>query len=293
MQLVDHLPLANILGEGIIWDFETQSAWWTDIMGEVLFKYDPVTKIVDKWSLPERLACFALVEDADYLVCGFASGFAFYQPQTGVIEWLHKIEPSFENTRLNDGRADRQGRFWAGSMREYDLNGQLGALYCLDQDLVLSAHLDQLAISNGLCFSPDLTTLYHTDTPSQKIYAYPFSETGILGAPSLLVETESGASPDGSTIDAQGYIWNAQWGASQVVRYTPAGEVDRILKLPASQVTCVAFGGPDMNLLFVTSAKQGLSEAALAAEPAAGDVFVFETDVTGLPDPRFKGAWSQ
>lgn len=285
--LIESLKVKNTLGEGIIWDAASTCIWWTDIDGSMLYRYQPVDKQLDHWTTPERLGCFALVSDSDFLICGFASGFAYFNPHNGELQWLQKIEQDNPGTRLNDGRADRQGRFWAGSMVE---SGDLGAgaLYCLDQQLQVASKVSGLSISNGLCWSPDSRVMYHTDTPSQSINRYDFDPlTGAISNQRGLVHTEPGCFPDGSTVDAQGYIWNAQWGASQVVRYSPDGEIDFILPLPVSQPTCVAFGGPQLDRLFITSATQGLDKQALLAQPEAGNVFAFQTNITGTPDSRF------
>ena len=288
--LMETLKVKNTLGEGVIWDAIGAAAWWTDIDGSKLYRYDPAHKQLDHWSTPERLGSFALVADSDYLICGFASGFAYFNPHNPQIvdlQWLQKTEQDNPGTRLNDGRADRQGRFWAGSMVESGDQGG-GALYCLDQQLQVTRKVSGLTISNGLCWSPDSTVMYHTDTPSRRINAYDFdATTGAIANQRCLVRTEKGCFPDGSTVDSEGYIWNAQWGASQVVRYSPAGEVDFILPLPVSQPTCVAFGGPQLDRLFVTSATQGFDQQALLAEPEAGNVLVFQTNITGTPDSRF------
>ena len=288
--LMETLRVKNTLGEGVIWDAVGAAAWWTDIDGSKLYRYGPADKQLDHWSTPERLGSFALVADSDYLICGFASGFAYFNPhnpQMTGLQWLQKIEQDNPGTRLNDGRADRQGRFWAGSMVESGDQGG-GALYCLDQQLQVTSKVSGLSISNSLCWSPDSKVMYHTDTPSRRINAYDFdATTGAIANQRCLVRTEKGCFPDGSTVDAEGYIWNAQWGASQVVRYSPAGEIDFILPLSVSQPTCVAFGGPQLDRLFITSATQGMDEQALLAEPEAGNVLVFQTNVVGIPDSRF------
>jgi L-arabinonolactonase len=289
--LIDKLKVENELGEGVIWDATGAAVWWTDIEGSALYRFSPQDRQLQRWATPERLGSFALVADTDDLICGFASGFAYFNPLSGSIQWLSRIEQDIPGTRLNDGRADRQGRFWVGTMMESGVvSGEqgVGALYCLDHQLRVSSQIAGLSISNGLCWSPDAKTLYHTDTPSRCIYRYDFEPaTGVISNQRLLVRTEKGCFPDGATIDEQGYLWSAQWGASQVVRYSPEGEVDFILPLPVSQPTCVAFGGPQLNQLFITSAYQGLSEATRQAEPDAGNVLVFQTNIRGLQDPRF------
>jgi L-arabinonolactonase len=285
--LIESLKVKNTLGEGIIWDAASACVWWTDIDGSKLYRYQSEDKQLDHWTTPERLGSFALVSDSEFLICGFASGFAYFNPHSGELQWLEKIEQNNPGTRLNDGRADRQGRFWAGSMVESGDRGA-GALYCFDQQLQVASKVSGLTISNGLCWSPDSTVMYHTDTPSRRINAYDFdAATGAIANQRCLVRTEKGCFPDGSSVDAEGYIWNAQWGASQVVRYSPEGEVDFVLPLPVSQPTCVAFGGPKLDRLFVTSATQGFDEQTLSAEPEAGNVLVFQTNISGIADARF------
>jgi len=285
--LIESLKVKNTLGEGIIWDAASACVWWTDIDGSKLYRYQSEDKQLDHWTTPERLGSFALVSDSEFLICGFASGFAYFNPHSGELQWLEKIEQNNPGTRLNDGRADRQGRFWAGSMVESGDRGA-GALYCFDQQLQVASKVSGLTISNGLCWSPDSTVMYHTDTPSRRIHAYDFdAATGAIANQRCLVRTEKGCFPDGSSVDAEGYIWNAQWGASQVVRYSPEGEVDFVLPLPVSQPTCVAFGGPRLDRLFVTSANPGFDDQTLSAEPEAGNVLVFQTNISGIADARF------
>ena len=285
--LIDTLEVKNQLGEGVIWDSDSGAAWWTDIDGMTLYRYDWCDRRLAHWATPERLGSFALVASSDDFICAFASGFAYFNPVSAKLRWLQRVTEPGSGLRLNDGRADRQGRFWAGSMVESGEPGG-GALYCLDQRLTMSRKLSGLTISNGLCWSPDSTTMYHTDSPTRCIYRYDFDpQNATLDNRKLWVTTEDGCFPDGATVDSQGYVWSAQWGASRIVRYTPDGEVDYILLLPMSQPSCVAFGGPNLDVLFVTSARQGMSSEACAAQPEAGNLLVFQTDVTGIADPSF------
>lgn len=286
-ELIDVIPVQNELGEGVIWDAIQGAVWWTDIEKSTIYRYELAKQSLQKWRTPERLGCFALVKDNDYLIAGFESGFAYFNPETNYIEWLHKVEQDTPHTRLNDGRVDRQGRFWAGSMAEGG-SESIGSLYCFDEQLQCDAKISGIAISNSLCWSPDSKYLYFTDTPTERIDRYDFNpQTAALSNRSTFATTEAGISPDGSTIDADGYLWNAQWGGSQVVRYTPDGQVDLVLPIPTIQPTCVAFGGPDLNLLFVTSATQGLDQETLAKEPDAGNLFIYKSDFTGIADKQF------
>lgn len=288
-ELIDVLPVHNELGEGVIWDTSRRAVWWTDIESRLIYRYQFAAKHLEHWATPERLGCFAPVAGKDYLIAAFESGFAYFDPPSGHVEWLQRVEEDTPKTRLNDGRTDRQGRFWAGSMVEKGgSEADAGALYCLDQQLRCSSKILGLSISNGLCWSPDSAYMYHTDTPSGRIDRYDFdSQTAALSNRNTLAETEAGSWPDGSIVDAEGYLWNAQWGGSQVVRYSPAGEVDLVLPVPVSQPTCVAFGGADLNMLFLTSAKQGLDKETLAQQPDAGNVFIYATATTGLTESEF------
>ena len=289
-RLIEVLPVKNELGEGVIWDAQSGSAWWTDIESRRIYRYQLETKELESWNTPERVGCFAFVEDRDYLLVGFESGFAYYNPETGWLKWLQKIEQDMPGTRVNDGRTDRLGRFWAGTMVENDKSpAGSGTLYCLDKTLEVGGKLSGLNIPNSLCWSPDSSCMYHTDTPTRRINRYDFNtETAEISNRTTFVETPEGHMPDGSIVDAEGFLWNAQWGASQVVRYSPTGETDLILPMPVTQPTCVAFGGENLNILFVTSAALGLDSKALEQTPEAGNIFIYETDFTGLPESPFK-----
>lgn len=290
IELVDQVPVQNELGEGVIWDHHRQRIWWTDIGQKMLYRYDPLTSKMESWSTPERLCCFAPVAGQNYLVAAFESGFAFYEPVSGQLQWIHKIEQDNPGTRLNDGRTDRQGRFWAGTMVENrELANDKGRLYCIDHELNLTTAISGLSITNSLCWSPDSKILYHCDTPSRQIDRYVYdSNTGTIGKHSVFTTTAPECYPDGSNVDAEGYVWNAQWGGRQVVRYAPDGGVNLVVPTPASQPTCVAFGGKDLDLLIVTSAYQGLDETARAAQSDAGDLFIYRTDYRGLVEAPFK-----
>lgn len=291
-ELIEQIPCANLLGEGVQWNHRDQSIWWTDIKSNRLYRYHLETKTLRHWDMPESLGCFAFVESDTRLLLALASGFAWFDPASGQHEWLARPEPHPAGNRLNDGRVDRQGRFWAGAMVEQRATPEQSAgLFCLDGRQQLCQHLTGLSISNSLCWSLDGRKLYHADSPSHQIRVYDFDPaTGALGEGRVFVQTAANVEPDGSCIDSQGHLWNAEWGGSRLVRYSPAGAIDRILPLPVSQPTCMAFGGADMNLLLVTSARVGLSDAQLAQQPDAGNLFIYRTDVTGVCESWYKAS---
>lgn len=287
------ISVNNTLGECILWNEQTQSTWWTDIENAVLYEYAFDSEMLQKFALPERLCSFGFIENDSRLICAFASGFAIYDPKTAHIQWLSKPEESHIGTRFNDGRVDRQGRFWSGTMVEgegRDASGQpvLGSLYWIsdtEQDKALS----NIQIPNSLCWSPDSNTVYFADSPTKEINAFDFNpDNGVFSNKRTFATTTDESSPDGSIIDAEGFLWNAQWGGAKVVRYSPQGENVFELPLPISQPTCMCFAGPKLDLLFISTARAGLSKAQLEEQPEAGNVFVFQTGFKGLEESRYK-----
>jgi sugar lactone lactonase YvrE len=285
-ELVNIISVANTLGEGVSWDPIDECVWWTDIQERLLYRYDLHRDALKAFRLPERLGSFGFVQGCDEIVAAFESGFAMYHPESGALDWLARPEHEAQNLRFNDGRVDRQGCFWAGSMVEGE-GLPKGKLYRL-RGRSLQVCLTDIAISNSICFSPDGRHLYFADTPHRAILRFEIDpHTGTMGNRQVFARTPVGAFPDGSNVDAQGYVWNAHWGGGRVVRYALDGSIDMEIEIPTSQPTCIAFGGKNLDFLYVTSARQGMSPATLARQPNAGDVFVYKVDVTGLADSRF------
>lgn len=284
----DILSARNICGEGILWDSRRGRLWWTDIQGRQLFHYDFAGSAPRVLEVPERIGSFGFVAGSERLITAFASGIALYDAYKGTVEWLARPETIVPGIRFNDGRVDRRGRFWSGTMVEDEQCTATGCLYSLDSTGEARCHLKDIRISNGLCTSPDGKRLYFADSPTRTMFVYELSEpAGDLGPPQIFARTPEGALPDGATVDVDGCVWSAQWGASRVVRYTPDGRIDRILEVPACQPTCVCFAGPDLDVLCVTSAREGLDERSLQSEPHAGAVFLYRTGVQGLPEPEY------
>lgn len=278
----------NRLGEVPVWDVAEQALYWVDIEEKRLQRFTPATGVVEQWTMPERIACFALRERGG-LIVAFASGFAFLDLATGAVERLAAPDADPGN-RFNDGKCDRRGRFWAGTMDD-GLTCHSGGLFRLDPDLGCRRMADGIGISNSLAWSPDDRVMYFADTLDRTIYRYDFDiETGAIANRRVFATThDRPGNPDGSTIDAEGYLWNAEWDGWAVVRYAPDGRVDRVIELPVQKPTSCMFGGPDLATLYVTSAVWDLSGAALARQPLAGGLFAIDVGVRGLPEPRFAG----
>jgi len=290
IELLYAVEASNTLGEGVLWNALTQTVWWTDIEATRLYEYAPATGALRHWDTPHRVACFGFVEDSPNLVVAFDRGIALYSPQQGTVKWLAGPSVLPPGLRFNDGRVDARGRFWVGTMVEDPaVPAGSASLYCYEPGGGLVEHLQGITISNGLCWSPDGTVMYHADSPRNLICSYAFDlERGVPSDRRVFAQTPRGVHPDGSVTDEGGGVWNAQWGGRRIVRYTADGAVDLVLETPVSQPSCVAFGGPDLDLLFLTSARAGLGTEQLAAEPRAGDLFIYRTTFRGLPAPAFK-----
>ena len=279
----------NKLGEVPVWDVEEQALYWVDIEGALLQRFHPATGAVRRWEMPERLCALALREKGG-LVVALASGFAFFDPETGAIERLAAPEAHLPGNRMNDGKCDRRGRFWAGTMDD-SLRERTAALYRLDADLSCHRMETGIGISNSLAWSPDDRTFYYADTLVKTIFAYDFDiDTGAIRNRRVFADCrhQSGA-PDGSTIDADGFLWNAHWDGWKLVRYAPDGRVDREVKLPVQKPTSCMFGGPDLATLYVTSAIWDHGAEDLKSQPRAGGLFALDVGARGLPEPRFAG----
>lgn len=284
------LAVGNQLGEGVIWDDKLQRILWTDIEASKLYLYQLDSDTTEVIQLPQRLGSFGLTEQENVLVCAFESGFALFDLALRKIEWLAEVEGDNSGTRMNDGRVDRAGVFWAGTMVEDETKTlSHGALYSIDANWKVTKHLSNLQICNGLCWSPDGSIMYFADSPTHKIVS--FDSTQKIDEKSQathIVSTAADHFPDGSITDRYGNIWNAMWGSNKVVCYSAKGDIIMQLTLPVSQPSCVSIGGPDLNWLIITSASQ-LTEQQKEQEPEAGHLFVYQLDQSiGLPEPRFK-----
>lgn len=286
--LIHAVECRNTLGEGVLWDEQTSTAIWTDIEGRALYRSRFPFEDYERFPAPERIGCIGLLQEGPRgeLAAAFESGFALYGMESGHVQWIHRpaIPPG---SRFNDGRVDREGVFWAGTMIEDPrlAKGETGSLYRLSGGQRAEQVIEDIRIPNSLCWSPDGTVMYFADTPRDLIWAFDMRD----GEPCnrrVFAETSDGGHPDGSTVDAEGFLWNAQWGAGRVVRYTPDGRMDLAVPVPAPHVSCVTFGGPDLAHLLVTSARAELDQAALTAAPQSGNLFVYETDFRGLPESR-------
>jgi sugar lactone lactonase YvrE len=279
----------HALGEGPAWNASDRCIWWVDIRGPALHALDPATGAHRSWPMPQPIGSFAFHAKGGLLVA-LGISLDVFHPETGVFEPQVRLAGEPPGNRLNDGKCDRQGRFWVGTMRDGG-GAAAGTLYRLTAANEATPVRRGVAIPNSLAFAPDGRTMYFTDTADGRILAFDYDPaTGEASGEHEFADRDAApARPDGSTVDAEGCLWNARYGGSCVVRLTPDGRLDRRIDLPVSQVTACAFGGPGLDTLFITTAAQNLTEDARRAEPLAGGLFACRPGVAGLPETPFAG----
>lgn len=276
----------DILGESLLWDERAQCLYWVDIRRPAIRRLDPASGRVDSWTMPDLVGCIALADDGRLLVA-LPQQISLFDAATQTLETFAHPPSVVEGHRFNDGRCDRQGRFWVGTMHNVTRAPE-GVLYRLGADGVLSPQRTGICIPNSLAFSPDGRTMYFADSLRYSVFAYDYDPAaGRMGAERVLATTTPPAFPDGSTVDAEGYLWNAEFNASRVVRYAPDGRVDRVIETPVDRPTCCAFGGPGLDTLYITTTSQKLTPEELEAQPLAGALLAIKPGVRGLPEPRF------
>jgi len=279
-------PTGCLLGEGPLWSPTEGFLWWVDIKRAKLHRHNPKTGNTRRYDLPLHASALALSDGGLIMIGDQEVG--RYDTATEDYERVATLnEP--DGFRTNDGGMAPDGSFWFGTMDNAE-NLAEGQYYRLTPDMnVERIGLPEVLVTNTMQFSSDGRTFYTSDSAEQMILAYNHDpDTGALSNRRIFASTlDAGCYPDGSAIDAEGYLWNAQWAGSRVVRYAPDGSIDRIVSLPVSRPSSCAFGGPDLKTLYVTTARVGLSDAALDRQPMAGSLFAIETSVAGLSVQEF------
>lgn len=275
----------DILGEGPVWSPEEQALYWIDIDFPSVQRWKPETGEFRRWMMRSAIGSFAFCEDGR-MVVALRDGLFFFDPESHEFEKISDPEEDKPDNRFNDGKVDRQGRFWAGTLHNEEVEAR-GSLYLMNHNLEVTTMRENNIISNGIGWSPDNQTIYFTDSGTQTIYAYDFEpETGKMSHERIFAR-DTDCFPDGLTVDAEGYVWSAKWDGWKVVRYTPDGQIDQEIRLPVQRPTSVMFGGPDLSQLYITSASVRLTEEELALQPLAGHLFVLQTGTRGLPETKF------
>jgi sugar lactone lactonase YvrE len=283
------LDARSILGEGALWDVRDGVLWWVDIKAREIHRFDPASGRDACWRAPEDVGSLA-VRQKGGLVVAMASGFHFFDPTTGRFQAIADPEPDRPENRFNDGKPDRRGRFWAGTMHDPETTAS-GALYRLDPDLAWQKMVEGVTVSNGLAWSPAGDVMYYACSSARTVWAFESDpDSGEVGRRRVFIDTTAlGGAPDGATVDEEGCYWLTLPGAWKVARYDPKGRLMRTIELPVELPTCAAFGGQDLDVLYVTTSRFNRTEAQLASQPLAGGLFALEAGVRGLPEARFPG----
>jgi sugar lactone lactonase YvrE len=277
------------LGECPVWSVAEQVLYWVDINAPALNRFDPATGRNVAMPMPESIGCFALRRQGGFVVA-LRGGIWLASPDGSLLRQVAAVPYDPSHHRFNDGRCDPQGRFWAGYMNERRDAASAGLLR-LDPDFRLTPVLGGMTISNGLAWSPDGRTMYHTDTPTLAVDAYDFDAAS--GTPSnrrvFARFGDEADRPDGAAVDSEGCYWTALYRGGAVVRLSPAGDVLARFPVPAMCPTMCAFGGPDLRTLYVTSARQMRADDELARLPQSGGIFALDVAVPGRSEPAFAG----
>ncbi|HVE48494.1 MAG TPA: SMP-30/gluconolactonase/LRE family protein [Casimicrobiaceae bacterium] len=280
----------NTTGESPVWSQQEQALYWVDIQAGRVHRWRPSTQAQRCWQLPSEVGSIGLRAQGG-LVVALRNGFHLFELDTERLTFLCHPEPDIATNRLNDGKVSPEGRFWAGTMDDRPQKQPIGSLYRLDADHRCTRMARDVKVSNGLAWSPDARTMYHSDSRGGAIYRYTYdSETGSIGPREVFVSMQpQWGRPDGGAVDEEGCYWGCGISAGRVNRFNPRGDLIEHVELPITHPTMPCFGGPDGRTMYVTSLRDGLSDAELAKTPQAGGVFRFECGVRGMPVALYQG----
>jgi sugar lactone lactonase YvrE len=277
----------STLGECPVWDERAGVLYYADIDAPALIRLDPATGAERRWDLPAKIGSFALDETGAGAVLALAGGFARLDLAKGALAPIADPPAGLDEHRFNDGAADPAGRFWSGTMH-VSARRPSGVVYCLEGGEA-RAVFGGFFVPNGFAWSPDGRRFYVNDSPRAMFVADFDAATGRAEAPYVFADVSAAPGfPDGMAVDAEGFLWNARWDGKGLARFAPDGRLDRFVPMPVSRPTSCAFGGPELDRLYVTSARVGLDAAVLSAEPLAGAVFALDLGVKGLPARRWR-----
>jgi sugar lactone lactonase YvrE len=285
-------PTGDRCGEGAVWHEAHSALYWTDILRFLIHRYTPADQCVKTWFFEEPVTAVILTDRDDVLAVVLGSGVILWEPATDV-----RREPTFQlegwpKVRLNDGRADRRGSLWVGSMRNNvnpdgsvgEAGGKDGILFRIDPDRQVSIFRRDVGISNTLAWSPDQRHFYFGDTLANVVWSYDYDPaTGAISGEEPFLKDFARGLPDGSTVDAEGYLWNCRFSGGCLVRVAPNGKIDRVIEMPVQNVTTCTFGGPGLKTLYITTASAG----SPPGDRLAGGLYILETEVPGQPENRF------
>lgn len=279
------------IGEGPHWSVRDQRLYWADIVGKKVHVFNPADGKNKTYDLPDIVTSISTRAAPGSLLLTLRRSIATFDLATAKLETVAEVEADKPGNRFNDGKCDRQGRLWAGTMGDVEWDQPVGNLYRFGKGGGAPERMEQgICCSNGLGWSPDNRTMYFSESFRYKIHAYDFDPaTGDIANRRVFasVDLGGGAFPDGLTVDAEGFVWSAQPVAGRLVRYDPKGKMERILELPVSRGTSCMFGGPDLDILYITTMRATLTDAQLAEEPLAGSLLALRPGMRGIAEVPF------
>lgn len=280
-----------IVGESPVWCPHVRVLYWVDITGQKIHRFHPANGTNETLHLPEPVTALALRAQGG-LVLSLKKDFALYSLETEQLTRLGDPEADKPDNRFNDAKCDRQGRFWAGTMGDVHWDAPIGALYRLDPDGTITCHQTDVICANGMGWSLDSRTMYFTESFRYAIYAYDFdAASGTISSRREFVSLDrsTGGFPDGLTVDAEDHVWSVHNAIGKVVRYDPDGKIERIIELPVPRPCGCAFGGENLDTLYITTARETLTLEQIARYPLSGSLFAAVPGVRGVPETRFAG----
>jgi sugar lactone lactonase YvrE len=291
MSRVEHLlSVQNVAGESPIWVAAEESLCWVDCEGARAYRVGLGKAAWETFDADMPVTAICPRAKGGW-IAATKKGLAFWDGRGGHFEPIVDPEAGHDGHRCNDAAIDRRGRLWVGTMNQKDLSAPTGSLWRLDADLSLHKIDTGFAVPNGIAFSGDGRTMYVTDMFHGKIVAYDFNlaDGTVSNQRDFAAVPQDAGLPDGLIADAEGCLWSAHWGGWRVTRYRPDGKIDRVVKLPAANVTCMAFGGKELDELYITTAFFGLTDEQRKQQPQAGDLFRALPGVRGVAEPQFAG----
>ena len=280
----------NILGESPVWDYRKKELLWVDIEKCIIFILNIDKNKITKYQMKNRVGAIVPVENSTKYLLALQDGLAIFNRVDESLEYISNVESELLENRFNDGKCDLHGRFWVGSMN-IDAKKGKGGLYCVDSTLKVTKMLSNITISNGLAWSDNNKVMYYIDTATSKVLQFDYNlEKGLISNSKKIIEIPKELGyPDGMCIDKENMLWIANWGGANISRWNPfTGVMLEKVKIPALNVASLCFGGENMEILYITSAKMGLTKEQRKKYPLSGSVFTYKPQIGGIKTFFFK-----